>query len=122
MLMTVPFIKHVTITHSAGQPQDCDHVLSQLIVKQSISSKQRAPTTVILRDYIVKNVYSNITTKSVKHQDDVIAKQFSGAKIPDMERYKKPTQEKLAAEIIIYVSTTGLSSDKGPKDITNDIM
>ena len=120
MLMIIPFIKHVTITHSAGQSQDCDHVLSQLVVKQSISSKPRAPTSVILRDCIVKNVYSNIITKSVKRQDGVIVKQFSGAKIVDMDRYKKPTQEKLPEEI--YVGRNGLSSDKGPKDIANDIM
>ena len=110
----------MTITHSAGQSQDCDHALSQLIVKQSISSKPRAPTTVILRDWIVKNVYSNVITKSVKHQDDVIFKQFSGAKIADMYRYKKPTQEKLPEEI--YAGKNGLSSDKGLKYIAKDIM
>ena len=56
----------------------------------------------------------------MKHQDDVIVKQFSEAKIADMDRYKKPTQEKLPEEI--YVGRNGLSSDKGPKDLAKDIM
>ena len=39
-----------------------------------------------------------------------------------MNHYKIPTQEKPPAEIIIYVGTNDLSSDKDPKDIANDIM
>ena len=35
---------------------------------------------------------------------------------------KKPTQEKLPAEIIINVGTNELYSDKEPKDVANDIM
>ena len=39
-----------------------------------------------------------------------------------MNHYKKPTQEKSPAEIIIHVGTNDLSSDKEPKDIANDII
>ena len=39
-----------------------------------------------------------------------------------MNHYKIPTQEKSPAEIIIYVGTNDLSSDKDPKDIANDMM
>ena len=38
------------------------------------------------------------------------------------KHYKKPTQAKSPAEIIIHVGTKDLSSDKEPKDIANDIM
>ena len=39
-----------------------------------------------------------------------------------MNHYKKPTQEKSSAEIIIHLGTNDLSSDKEPKDIANDII
>ena len=91
------------ISHSTGQPQDRHHVQYQLIVKKCTSSKTRAPTTVILGDSILKNVYSNIITKSVKHQKHVVTKHFPGAKIADMNLYKKPSQGKSSAEIIIHV-------------------
>ena len=42
-------------------------------------------------------------TKSVKHQKHVVVKHFSGAKIADMNHYKKLTQEKSPAGIIIHV-------------------
>ena len=87
------------ISHSAGQSQNIDHVQSQVIVKSSISSKPKAPKTVILGYSIVKNVYGNIITRSVKHQKHVVVKHFSGAKIADMNHYKKPTQEKPPAEL-----------------------
>ena len=38
------------------------------------------------------------------------------------EPLQKPTQEKSPAEIIIYVVANDSSSDKGPKDIANDII
>ena len=56
------------INVSAGQPQDYDRIQFQVIVRKSASSKHKAPTTIILGDSIVKNEYSNIITKSVKHQ------------------------------------------------------
>ena len=58
----------------------------------------------------------------MNHQKHVVVKHFSGAKIADMNHYKKPTQEKSPAEIIIHVGTNDLSSVKEPKDIANDIM
>ena len=100
------------ISHSAGQPQNGDRVQSQVIIKNSISSKSKAPTTIILGDSIVRNVYGNIITRSVKHQNHVLVKHFPGAKIADMNHYKRPTQEKSSVEIIIHVGTNDLSSDK----------
>ena len=41
----------------------------------------KAPTTVILRDSIIKNVYGSAITKSVNHNKHVVVKHFSGAKI-----------------------------------------
>ena len=93
-----------------------------VIVKKSASSKLKPPRPVILGDPIVKNVYGNIITSSVKHQKHVAARHFPGAKIADMNHYKKPTQEKSPAEIIIHVGTNDLSSDNEPKDIANDII
>ena len=57
-------------------------------------SKTRAPTTVILRDSIIKSVYDNAITKSIRHKKHVVVNHFSGAKIEDMKHYVKPTQEK----------------------------
>ena len=110
------------ISRSVDQPQDHDRVQSQVIVRKSTSSKLKAPTTVILGDSIVKNVYRNIITKSVKHQKHVVVKHFSGAKIADRNHYKKSTQEKSPRGIIIHIRTNDLSSDKEPMDIANHIM
>ena len=49
-------------------------------------TKTRAPTTVILGDSIVKNVYDNAITKSIKHKKHV---HFYGPKIEDMKHYVK---------------------------------
>ena len=57
-------------------------------------SKTRAPTTVILGDSIIKSVYGNAITKSIKHKKHVVVKHLPGAKIEDMKHYVKPTQEK----------------------------
>ena len=110
------------ISHSTCQPQNSDCVQTKVIVKKSTFSKEKGPTTVILRDSIVRNVYGNIITKSVKYQKQVVVKHFSGAKIADMNHYKKSTQEKSPVEIIIHVGKNDLSSDKEPNDIANDIM
>ena len=82
----------------------------------------KAPTSVTLGDSIVKNVYDNIITKSVKHQKHVVVKHLSRAKIADISHYKKRTQEKLPAEIIIHMGTNDSYSDKEAKDIANDIL
>ena len=58
----------------------------------------------------------------MKYLKHVVVKHFSGAKIAGMNQYKKPTQEKSPAEIIIHVGKNDLSSDKEPKDIANDII
>ena len=75
------------ISRSAGQPQNRGRVQTQVIVKKDTSSKPKTPTTVILGDSIVKNVYGSIITKSVKHQKHVAVKHFSRAKIADMNHY-----------------------------------
>ena len=80
-----------------GQPQNSDRVQSQVIVKKSTSSKPKAPTTVILRDSIVKKINGNIITKSVKIQKYVVVKHFSVAKIADMNHYRKPTHKKITS-------------------------
>ena len=43
---------------------------------KSTISKTRAPTTVILGDSIIKNVYGNAITKSIKHKKHVVVKHF----------------------------------------------
>ena len=85
-------------------------------------SKTRAPTTVILGDSIIKNVYGNAITKSIKHKKHVVVKHFSGAKIEDMKHYVKPTQEKKPAQIIIHVGTNDLPGNKNPDEIANEIV
>ena len=47
---------------------------------------------------------------------------FLRQKIAGMNHYKKPTQEKLPAQIILHMGTNTLSSDEEPKDIANDII
>ena len=85
-------------------------------------SKTRAPTTVILGDSIIKNVYGNAITKSIKHKKHVVVKHFSGAKIEDMKHYVKPTQEKKLAQIIIHIGTNDLPGNKNPDEIANEIV
>ena len=85
-------------------------------------SKTRAPTTVILGDSIIKNVYGNAITKSIKHKKHVVVKHFSGAKIEDTKHYVKPTQEKQSARIIIHVGTNDLPGNKNSDAIANEIV
>ena len=94
------------IGRSADHPQDRDRVQSQVITRRSTSPKPKAHTTAVLGDSIVKNVYCNIITKSVKHQKHVVVKLVSRAKIADRNHYEKPAQEKSPVEIIIHVSTS----------------
>ena len=70
-----------SIRHSAAQLENSTPVQPQVSVKKSTFSKPKALTTVILGDSIVKNLYSNIVTKSVKHQKQVVVKNFSGGKL-----------------------------------------
>ena len=85
-------------------------------------SKTRAPTTVILGDSIIKNVYGNAITKSIKHKKHVVVKHLSGAKIEDMKHYVKPTQEKQPAQIIIHIGTNDLPGNKNTDEIANKIV
>ena len=48
-------------------------------------SKTEIPATVILRDSIVKSIYDNAITKSVKHKKHIVVKHFSGAKVDDIK-------------------------------------
>ena len=84
-------------------------------------SKTRAPTTAILGDSIIKSVYANAITKSIKHKKHVVVKHFSGAKIEDMKYYVKPMQEKKPAQIIIHVGTNDLPGNKNPDEIAKEI-
>ena len=90
--------------------------------KEHSKSRTKAPTTVILGDSIIKNVYGNAITKSIKHKKHVVVKHFSGAKIDDMKHYVKPTQEKEPAEIILHVGTNELSGNKDPDEIADEIV
>ena len=85
-------------------------------------TKTKAPTTVILDDLNVKNVYGNAIMKSVKHKKHVVVKHFSVAKIEDMKHYAKPTQVKETAQIIIYVGTNDILGNKNSDEIANKIV
>ena len=90
------------------------HSLKSIVSK----TKTRAHITVILGDSIVKNVYGNDITRSLKH---VVVKHFSRAKIDDMKHYVKPTQEKQPPQIIIHVGTD-LRCNKNSDKIANEIV
>ena len=94
------------------------HLLKSIISK----TKARAPIAVILGESIVKNVYGNAITKSMKHKKHVVIKHLSGTKIEDMKHYVKPTQEKQPAQIIIYVGTNDLPGNKNSDEIANEIV
>ena len=51
-----------------------------------------------------------------------MVKNFSGAKIEDMNYYVKPTQEKKPVQIIIYFGTNDLRGNKNSDEITNEIV
>ena len=94
------------------------HPLKSIISK----TKTRAPATAILGVSIVKNVYGNAITKSIRHKKHVMVKHFSGAKIEDMKHYVKPTQEKQPAQIVIHVGTNDLPNNKNSDEIVNEIV
>ena len=94
------------------------HPLKSIISK----TKTRAPTTAILGDSIVKNVYGNAITKSVKNKKHVVVKLFSGAKIEDMKHYVKSTHEKQPAQIIIHIGINNLPGNKNSVEIANEIV
>ena len=94
----------------------------QLPKNKQPKAKTKAPTTIILGDSIVKNVYGNAITKWVKHRKHVVVKHFSGAKIDDMKHYVKPMQEKQPAQIIVHIGTNDLSSNKNSDKIADEIV
>ena len=65
------------------QNETDSHPLRSIISK----TKNGVPTTVILGDAIIKNVFGNAITKSIKHKKHVVVKHFSIAKIKDMKHY-----------------------------------
>ena len=99
-----------------------NETVSQLPKNKQPKAKTKAPTTVILGDFIVKNVYGNAITKWVKHRKHVVVKHFSGAKIDDMKHYVKPMQEKQPAQIIVHIGTNDLSSNKNSDKIADEIV
>ena len=99
-----------------------DETVSQLPKNKQPKAKTKPPTTVILGDSIVKNVYGNAITKRVKHRKHVAVKHFSGAKIVDMKHYVKPTREKQPAQVIVYIGTNDLLSNKNSDEIADEIV
>ena len=77
------------------------------------NTRARAPTTVILEDSILKNVYG----KATKFKKHVVVKHFSGVKVEDMKHYMKPTQEKSSAQIIFHIGTNDLVTNKDPNEL-----
>ena len=75
------------------QNETGSHPLKSIISK----TKTKAPTTVILGDSIVKNVYGNDIAKLIKHKKHVVVKHFSSVKTEDMKHCVRPTQEKQPA-------------------------
>ena len=61
-------------------------------ILQDQSIQKLVPITVMLVDSIVKIVYDNAITKSVKHKKNVLVKHFSGAKMEGMKYFVKPMQ------------------------------
>ena len=100
------------------QNETDSHPLKSIISK----TKPRAPPTVIPGDSIVKSVYGNAITKSIKYKKHIVVKQFSGAKIEDIKYYVKPTQEKQPAQIIIHIGTNDLPGNKNSDEIANEIV
>ena len=99
-----------------------DETVSQLPKNKQPKAKIKVPTTVILGDSIVKNVYGNAITKLVKLRKHVVVKHFSGTKIDDMKHYLKPPQEKQPAQIIVHIGTNDLSSNKNADEIADEIV
>ena len=99
-----------------------NETFSQLPKNAQPKVKTKAPTTVILEDSIVINVYGNAITKWVKHREHVVVKHFSGAKIDDMKHFVKLTQEKQPAQIIVHIGTNDLSSNKNSGEIADEIV
>ena len=82
----------------------------------------RAPTTIILGDSIVKNVYGNAITKSIKHQKHVVVgKAFLRQKNWGYETCKTHARKK-PSQIIIHVGTSNSPGNKNLDEIANKIV
>ena len=86
------------------------------------NTKTKSPTTVILGDSMLKNVYGNTISKAAKFKQRVVVKRFSGAKEYNMKHYMKPTQEKPLAQIIFHIGTNDLVTNKDSDEIANEIV
>ena len=86
------------------------------------NTKIKAPTTVILRDSILKYVYGNAISKATKFKRHVVVKQLSVAKVDNIKHYMKPTQEKSLAEIIFHIKTNDLVTMKESNEIAKEIV
>ena len=86
------------------------------------NAKTKFPTTVILGDSILKNLYGNAIPKATKFKKHVIVKHFCGAKVDDMKHYMKPTQEKSPVQIIFHIVTNDLVTDKNSNKIAKKIV
>ena len=72
---------------------------------------------------MIKKVGGYLFTISLKHQYLVKTRPFSTAKTIDMYDYIKPTQRDFKPEIFVsHVGTNGLSLNKSPKEISEDIV
>ena len=107
---------------NASEHLDLNETVSQLPKNAQPKAKTKAPTTVILGDSTLKNVYGNAITKWVKHRKHVVVKHFSGAKIDDMKHYVKPKQEKQPAQVIVHIGRNNLSSNKNSDEIADEIV
>ena len=85
------------------------------------NTKIKAPTTVILRDLILKYVYGNAISKTTKFKRHVV-KHLSVAKVDNIKHYMKPTQEKSLAEIIFHIETNDLITMKESNEIAKEIV
>ena len=106
--------------HHDFQRRDSDDQFPNISTKNT--PPKRAPATVILGDSIVKNVYGNNITKSMKHKKHVVIKNFSGAKTDDMYHYTKPTQKKITSRNYNTCWHKHLPSEKEPEEVANNIV
>ena len=86
------------------------------------NTKQKAPTTVILRDSILKDVYGNTISKATKFKKHVLVKHFSGAKVDNMKYYMKLFQEKPPAQKIFHIGTNDLVTNKDSNEIATKLF
>ena len=100
-------------------------IMIQTRTKKAMSnrnSRSKSPTTFTLEDSILKNVYGNTIWKATKFKKHVVVKHLAGAKVDDVKHLMKSTQEKSPAQIICYIGTNYLVTNKESKEIENKIV